>query len=114
MYERITLKDIMRINQQFDKGKVINKGSLAYAVSEANRTKSWLRSCAVLSRAVLIDHIFEEGNKRTTAAIITGFFEERNIIYDPEKVARAVTTILMKNITNISTIERVITNAIIR
>jgi prophage maintenance system killer protein len=113
MYERFSVKDIIAINQQFDRGAMINEGSLTYALDRANKSGSWLRACAYLVRAVLIDHVFEEGNKRTSAAIIVGFFEEHELIYHPEKVAKGITVILLKNITSITAIERVIKDAIV-
>ena len=114
MFETITKKDIIAINQKFDKGQIVNGSSLEYAIYHANKTKSWSRACAVLVRAVLIDHVFEEGNKRTAAAIITGFFENNNLRYEPEKVARCIANILTDNITNLIKIEKVILYAIIR
>lgn len=114
MWEVVTKKDILAINRQFDKGQVINESSLEFAINQANQTKSWLRACAILVRAVLIYHVFEEGNKRTTAGIMISFFEENNLKYDPEKIAKTVAKILMKNITNLSKIEREVLNAIIR
>jgi len=114
MFEKISEKDIISINQQFDKGNIINKNSLSFALFHANKSLSWLRSCAFLVRAVLIDHVFEEGNKCTAAAIIAGFFEEKNIAYNPEEVSRLVIKILKNNITNINNIEREIKNAIIQ
>ena len=114
MFERISRKDIVAINQKFDKGQVINSSSLDFALGQANQSKSWLKSCAILVRAVLIDHVFEEGNKRTAAGIITGFFEENELNYNPEEIAKGVAKILMKNITSIAEIERVILNAVIR
>ncbi|MAF35363.1 hypothetical protein CMO91_05985 [Candidatus Woesearchaeota archaeon] len=114
MWEKISVKDILSINQQFDRGSVVNKGSLEYALKQANQTKSWLKACALLVRAVLIDHVFEEGNKRTAAGIMVAFFEQQQLTYDPELVAKTITDILMKNITSITQIERRITHAIIR
>ena len=114
MYENISKKDIIAINQKFDKSHIINNSSLDYALKLANHSKSWIKACAILVRAVLIDHVFEEGNKRTSAAIITAYFEQNNLNYDPEKVAKAVTIILMNNTTNLIEIEKVILNAIIR
>lgn len=108
------MKDIIAINRQFDKGVMINESSLVYAVRQANDSKSWLRACAHLVRAVLIDHAFEEGNKRTTAGIIMGYFKDNNINYDNEKVSKAVVNILMNNTTSITKIEKEIANAIIR
>ena len=114
MFEKISKKDIIAINQKFDKGQIINSSSLDFSLAQANQSKSWLKSCAVLVRAVLIDHVFEEGNKRTAAGIITGFFEENELQYNPEKIASGIAKILMKNITSIAKIEEVILDAIIR
>lgn len=114
MWESVTKKDILSINRQFDKGQMINESSLEYALNQANETKSWLRACAILVRAILIDHVFEEGNKRTSAGVITAFFEQHNLRYDPEKIAKTITKILMKNTTSLAKIEKEIANDIIR
>ncbi|MBS3148969.1 hypothetical protein J4219_08910 [Candidatus Woesearchaeota archaeon] len=113
MYERISIKDILGINQQFANGTMLNESSLSFALDQANKTGSWLKACAYLVRAVLIDHVFEDGNKRTSAAIIMTFFEEHDLAFHPEKVAQAVTLILKKNTTSITTLERVIKHAIV-
>ena len=110
MYEIVSTKEIIGINQQFAEGIVINSSSLDFAVKEANQTKSWLHACSVLVRAILIDHIFDEGNKSAAASIIISYFEARDLRYKPETVARIIITILMKNITNLLTIERMIKN----
>jgi len=114
MYKRISLKDVVAVNQRFDRGHVVNGGSLDFALGEANRSKSWLRACAVLVRAVLIDHVFEEGNKRTAAAIMMSFFEESSLSCDPDRVAKGIVRILERNITSLTEIEKVIADAILR
>ena len=113
MFEKISRKDIIAINQHYDSGTVINSSSLDFALDEANKSKSWLKSCAYLVRAVLLDHVFEEGNKRTAADIIVGFFEENELNYDPDKISKGIVFMLKKNVTSIAEIERVILNAII-
>ncbi|MBI4139754.1 hypothetical protein HY483_02210 [Candidatus Woesearchaeota archaeon] len=113
MFEKYDTKDVVRINQEFDAGKIINSGSLSFAISEANISKSWLKSCAILVRAVLIDHVFEEGNKRTAAGIIVAFLEENRLKYDPEKISRVIAKMLMKNVTSIKIIELEVKNVII-
>jgi len=113
MYERISIKDIIAFNRHFADGTMVNQSSLVFALDQANKSGSWLRACAYLVRAVLIDHVFEEGNKRTAAAIIVAFFEEQGIAFHPEHIAKAITSILTKNTTSIINIERVIKNAII-
>ena len=113
MFEKITAKDIMAINLQFAEGNFMNKSSLLYALDQANESKSWLKQCAFLVRAILIDHVFEEGNKRTAAAVIVGFFEENALSFHPEEIAEVVAQIVTKNITDLIATERLIKNAII-
>jgi prophage maintenance system killer protein len=112
MYELTSMKDIIAINQLFDEGGLVNPGSLDFAIEASNREKSWLKATAIIVRAVLIDHAFEEGNKRTAAAIIMGSFEEQALLYDRDKVSKGVVLILRKNITSIEKIQKVIKDAI--
>ncbi len=114
MYESVNKKDIIAINQKFDNGRVINDNSLSFALFQANKNTSWIKSCALLVRAVLIDHVFEEGNKRTAASIIIAFLEDKQLSYKPEEIAKLVTKILTKNMTKITKIEMEIKNVIIR
>jgi prophage maintenance system killer protein len=114
MFEKISKKDLIAINQHYDSGTVINSSSLDFALAQANESKSWLKSCAYLVRAVLLDHVFEEGNKRTAADIMVAFFEENDLQYDPDKITKGIVTMLKKNVTSIMKIEEVISNAIVR
>ncbi|MBI2667944.1 Fic family protein [Candidatus Woesearchaeota archaeon] len=108
----ITKKDIVEINKEFDEGVIVNESSLDFALSANKNTKDWIKQLAYLVRAILIDHVFEEGNKRTSAALIMVFIEENKLIYDPQKVDQIVIEILKKNINNINKIRRMIKNAI--
>jgi len=112
LYERITTKDIVALNQLFDKGTVVNVGSLEFAVSQANQQKGWLRQLAIMVRAILVDHVFEEGNKRTAFAFITGTLEAQGLVYNRDVVSRCIVNVLKKNVTNITDIERSIKDAI--
>ncbi len=105
-------KDIIAINMEFDNGKVSNQSSLSYAVEYAKGSRNWLKSAAHLVRAILIDHVFEDGNKRTAAAIIVAYIEMNGFEADPEKTGKAIIEILKKNITSIDKIMRLIENAI--
>ncbi|MDD5133231.1 MAG: Fic family protein [Candidatus Nanoarchaeia archaeon] len=98
-------EDVIEINKQFDKGIVVNKTSLEYTISTLKNTKSWLRQAACLTRAILIDHIFEEGNKRTAAALILTYFEANKFAYDAYKLDKIIEKIVKKNITSIKEIE---------
>mgnify|MGYP001604642694 CR=1 FL=1 len=96
------------MNKQFDKGRLVNESSLDFAFSNLEQTKDWTKQLAYLTRAILIDHVFEEGNKRTTAALIMVVLEIQKIAYDPQKVDEIIITILKKNIKDTNKIRRLI------
>ena len=108
----IKKQDIVNINRKFDKGNVINSSALDFALSSVNHSKDWITQAAYLTRAILIDHVFEEGNKRTAAAVIYSFFESYGKAYDPYKVDKIITDMIIKNITDIAKIRRMIKNAV--
>lgn len=106
----LSKKDIIEINKTFHTGKLSNESSLDFAISQIYRSRNWLKTAAILSRAILIDHVFEDGNKRTAAGMITGIMEMNSISFSPEKVDEAVINIAKSNITSIKKIEKVITH----
>ena len=108
----LSQKDLITINAQFHTGHIVNSGSLSYVLTETRRSKNWLRTAALVTRAVLIDHVFEDGNKRTAAAIIITLAEMHNVELNPDKVNETIIHILLKNTTDIRIIERFIKNAI--
>jgi len=104
----LSKKDLVELNKEFGNGVVVNGNSLDYAIQTNLCSKNWLRSAAIFTRAILIDHIFEDGNKRTTAAVIMALMELNKVDYDKEKIPHIITHILKKNMTKISEIERCI------
>ena len=105
-------KDLIALNQVFDKGTLINEASIDFALDYAKRTENWTKALAYLVRAVLIDHVFEEGNKRTAALLIKTYVEyEHHEVYD-DKVLLMTKEILLKNITSIQKIEEMIKDVI--
>ena len=108
----ITEKGLVEINKKFDVGAIVNKNSLSFALSSTQTTKDWFKQLAYLVRALLIDHIFQEGNKRTAAALITYFFEDRKVAYDQYKVDKIIAEIVLKNISSIEQIRRKLKDAI--
>ncbi len=106
----LSFKDIAAINKEFHKGIVVNKSSLDYALDQAKRTKSWLKAAAYLVRSVLIDHVFEDGNKRTAAGIIMLYYYINKLDFDKKAIDETVIRILKKNINSITQIERLIKN----
>ena len=108
----LSKKAIIEINEQFDNGHVINANSLNYIIEEARKSENWLKSLAIVVRGILIDHIFEEGNKRTTAAVIATWLDMENLYYNKDKINDLIIKILKKNITNLNEIMGLIKNAI--
>jgi len=101
-------EDIVNINKKFDSGRVVNKGSMNFVISNIKNTKLWTTQLAYILRGLLIDHLFEEGNKRTALAIMLTYFEANNKAYDIYKTEKVITTIILKNIDSIEKIRRLI------
>ena len=109
----LTKKDIVAMNAQFEAGSMVNEASLDFALSYASRTENWTKSLAWLVRAILIDHVFEEGNKRTAMLLVKAYAEFRGHRTDNEALVRMIKSILVKNATSIRTIEEGIKNVIV-
>ncbi len=108
----LSKKDLITANKQFHTGKIANESSLDYALDNAKKTKDWIKAAAYLVRAILIDHAFEDGNKRTAAAVIMAYLEFNSLYYNPDKVSKLVIQLLKKNITDTRKIARMIQNVI--
>ena len=108
----LTEKDIIEINKQFDRGIVVNKSSLDFALKTLITTKDWVTQAAFLVRAIALDHIFEEGNKRTALAVLMTYFQANKKAYDLYRIEKIMIDIIIKNITSIEEIRRKIKNAI--
>lgn len=107
----INKKDVIRINQEFSDGSFHNESSLDYALSTFKYKKSWLYELSQLVRALLVDHVFRDGNKRTALALILLYFEERDLNYEEEKLLKAIEKTAKKNINNINEIMELIKDA---
>ena len=105
-------KDIIALNQEFDFGKLHNEASLDFAISYARKTENWTKALAFLTRAILIDHVFEEANKRTAALLIMTYSEYEGYMTNSSKIAIMIKNIILKNITSIKKIEDMIQNVI--
>jgi len=111
---RFTLnkKDIIGLNQQFEDGSLHNESSLDFALSYARKTENWTKALALITRAILLDHVFEEGNKRAVALLIKTYAEyEGHTTYD-DKLVKLVKNIILKKISSIRKIEEMIKDAI--
>ena len=107
-------KDIIRINQEIGgNGELQNNNSLEYALSIIKHKKSWLYELSYLLRALLVDHSFQDGNKRTALAVVLAYLNDKNFDYDKDKLLRNLWQISKKNIKDINKIARLIKGAII-
>ena len=50
--------------------------------SYAKKTENWTKALAFLAGAILIDHVFEEGNKRTAALLICQKYTAILLVYN--------------------------------
>ena len=105
-------KDIVALNQRFEDGSMQNPTSLDFAISYAKKTENWIKALAFLTRAILLDHVFEEGNKRTAALLIKSYavYEGHNVYED--KLLNMIKKVILKNVTSIRGLEEMIKDVI--
>lgn len=108
----LTKKDIIALNEQFDNGKLSNESSLDFAIGYARKTVNWVKALAYLVRAINLDHVFEEGNKRTAALLIKSYAEYEGFEIYPNKLTILIKDISTNKIKNIRKIEEKINEII--
>ena len=112
MCMKISKEDIIRINKGFG-GNLRSDSSLDFAFKmQENKKLGDYKKLAYLWRAILVDHPFSDGNKRTAMFIAFMFSEERSKIADRELLLHHALSIASKNITDIRLIELRLKNAI--
>jgi len=101
---KIRKDNLIRVNCGFG-GGLRNDASLDFALEKQEDSNLGIyKKLAYLLRAILVDHPFSDGNKRTASFVCLAFANEENLQTDQELLAHQVTTIAKKNITNIRTI----------
>lgn len=109
----INKKDMIRINQEIgENGLFHNEGSLDFILTIIKRNKSWLYELAYIIRGLLVDHIFQDGNKRTALSIAMTYIEEKNLEYDKQRLSVVIWQIAKKNIKDVNKILRMIKSVI--
>ncbi len=107
-------KDLIAINQNIGySGKFHNEDSIDFALSIVKQQKSWLYELSYIVRSLLVDHCFEDGNKRTAIVTIITYFENNDLDYNKDILIKNVLNIAKKNINDINKLMRMIKNAII-
>ena len=109
---KISKEDLIRINKGFG-GDLRNASSLDYAFEKQHEKKlGEYKKLAYMFRAILVDHPFSDGNKRTAAYFALTFAEENNKQVDRDLMLHHILSIAKDNRTNIRQIEWRLKNAI--
>src|SRR3990167_10753921 len=112
MCMNIGKEEILRINKGFG-GNLRSDSSLDYALDKLEDKKIGItKKLAYLLRAILVDHPFSDGNKRTAMFISFSFAEQNNKIINRDLLTHHILSIASKNINNIRLIEQRLKNAI--
>ena len=108
----ISKEDIIRVNKGFG-GMLRNEASLDFALNiQGNKKLGKYRKLAHLWRAILVDHPFSDGNKRTATFVALAFAEENRKVADRELLLHHIHSIASKNISDIKQITLRLENAI--
>lgn len=106
MCMNISKEDLLRINEGFG-GNLRSDSSLDYAIDMQSSSKlGEYKKLAYLLRAILVDHPFSDGNKRTATFIVLNFAEQNKKQVDRELLIQQIISIAKQNINNIRNIEQ--------
>lgn len=109
---KISKEDLLRINKGFG-GNLRSSSSLDFAFHRIENSKLGIyKKLAYLWRAILVDHPFSDGNKRTAAFLAFFFADEKGLIVDRDLLLHQIVSVAKKNITEIRNIEWRLKNAI--
>lgn len=105
-------EDLLRINRGFG-GNLRSDASLDYALDKFKSKKLGVyKKISYLIRAILVDHPFSDGNKRTAAYVALNFATESNKEVDRDLLLHHIVSISKQNIHDINKIEWRMKNAI--
>lgn len=108
----LTRKDLIAINRHFASGRIRNESSLDFVLKQTCRSPYWFKTMCLLARTILIDHVFEDGNKRTAAAVIMAYLDMNSYHYNPDRIAKVALKIAKSSIRDINKIGRMIKDGI--
>ena len=106
MCMNISKEDLLRINNGFG-GNLISDSSIDFAIEQQENNKLGnYKKLAYLMRAILVDHPFIDGNKRTATFLVLNFAEQNKKQIDREALIQQIISIAKQNIINIRNIEQ--------
>jgi prophage maintenance system killer protein len=112
MCMEVSKEDLLRINEGFG-GNLRSDSSIDFAIQQQeNKKLGDYKKLAYLWRAILVDHPFSDGNKRTATFFAISFAEKTKKQIDRELLVHHALSIASKNITEIRQIEWRLKNAI--
>jgi len=108
----LTKKDIVKINQRFSEGYFENESSLNFALSMLKQNIAWTKKLAYLVRAVLLDHAFTDGNKRTACAVLLTVTDLNGYKIEEKTAISIIKKIVLNHVNSIQNIQGMIENGI--
>ncbi len=112
MCMKISKEDLLRINHGFG-GNLRSDSSLDFAIQMQDNPKlGEYKKLAYLWRAILVDHPFSDGNKRTAVYLAHAFADMNKNRADRDTLVDAAISIAKNNIIDIRNIEWRLKNAI--
>ena len=112
MCMKLSKEELIRINRGFG-GNLRSDSSLDFAfVKMQDKKLGDYKKLAYLMRAILVDHPFSDGNKRTSMFVVFAFAQEYNKKVDADLLLHHIVSIASKNIQIIRNIEWRLKNAI--
>lgn len=108
----ISKEDLLRVNKGFG-GNLRSDSSIDFVFDKIEDKKLGVyKKLAYLMRAILVDHPFSDGNKRTATFVCLAFASKYNKEVDRELLLHHIVSIAKKNIHEIRNIEWRLKNAI--
>lgn len=105
MCMNISKKDLLRINKGFG-GNLRSDSSIDFAIDmQENKKLGEYKKLAYLLRAILVDHPFSDGNKRTATFLVLDFAEQNKKQVEREALIQQIVSIARNNIIDIRNIE---------
>ncbi len=108
----LTKKDIIAINKKFSTGDFENESSLNFALEHSKYSIAWTKQLAYLIRAILIDHVFVDANKRTSYTLLLTFVDLNGWKIDEKQAIEIIKNLVLKKEKSVGNIQRRIENAI--
>lgn len=106
MCMNISKENLLRINKGFG-GNLRSDSSLDFAIEvQENKKLGPYKKLSYLLRAILVDHPFSDGNKRTAVFVVFAFAKEFNKEVNRELLIHQIISIANKNISEIRNIEQ--------